>query len=73
MHHSVAAALALDRADEAVRLYVRAELYADALLLARLRLPSRRILRLSTNRIPSPTYPYYQGVQEVSSCEKDLS
>lgn len=40
-HHSVAAALALERVDEAVRLYVRAEFFPDALLLARLRLPAK--------------------------------
>ncbi|CAK0843468.1 unnamed protein product [Prorocentrum cordatum] len=40
VHHAAALALVLDRLEDAVRLYLRAELFADALLLARLRLPA---------------------------------
>eukprot|EP00440_Ansanella_granifera_P038382 gb/GFBE01041645.1/.p1 GENE.gb/GFBE01041645.1/~~gb/GFBE01041645.1/.p1 ORF type:complete len:429 (+),score=74.42 gb/GFBE01041645.1/:1-1287(+) len=44
VHHAVLAALALGKVDEAVRLYLAAEFFADALLLARLRLPARHPL-----------------------------
>lgn len=44
VHFAAAAALALGRDDEAVKIYVRAELLADATLLARLRFPSRHPL-----------------------------
>eukprot|EP00928_Gymnodinium_smaydae_P028997 TRINITY_DN21968_c0_g1_i1.p1 TRINITY_DN21968_c0_g1~~TRINITY_DN21968_c0_g1_i1.p1 ORF type:complete len:958 (-),score=249.16 TRINITY_DN21968_c0_g1_i1:18-2582(-) len=46
LHFAAAAALALGRADDAVRIYLRAELFADALLLARLRFPARHPLVL---------------------------
>lgn len=50
VHHRVAAALALGRLEDGVRLYVREELWAEALLLARLRLPSRHPVVLQVYR-----------------------
>eukprot|EP00434_Breviolum_minutum_P023913 symbB.v1.2.021103.t1/scaffold1717.1/size104954/6 len=46
IHHRAAAALVLGRLEEAVGLYLANELLAEALLLARLRLPSRHPLVL---------------------------
>lgn len=44
MHFAAAAALALGADDEAVRIYMKADLFADALLLARLRFPAKHPL-----------------------------
>jgi len=44
VHHACAAAVALGRIEDAVQLYLRSELFPDALLLARLRLPARHPL-----------------------------
>ncbi|CAJ1407531.1 unnamed protein product [Effrenium voratum] len=50
IHHRVVAALALGRLEDAVGLYLSQELLAEALLLARLRLPSRHPLVLHIYR-----------------------
>ncbi|CAK9005193.1 unnamed protein product [Durusdinium trenchii] len=50
LHHRTAAALALGRLEEAVSIYLTNELFAEALLLARLRLPFRHPLVLHVYR-----------------------